>query len=175
MRHVDRQYSMAMQHNMKMDIISSKLRFVNNPNSMTRAYTPVVLIYLYFEDELSSISAGTFFLVFGYIAYMVNVFKLGYCYVLISVYRFRSLRDSGLLKLQEVKEYYVGTVLVALAKSAQQLVGSLAWVFALVRVSGRSYGTVATVIAFVGSWLLGCALAGTVEYLTARYEKKHKL
>lgn len=117
MRDVDRQYARAMQHNVKLDVISAKLRFVNNPNSLTRAYTPVVLIYLYFEDELPSSSAKTFFLVFGFVIYMVNLFKLGYCYTLIGLYRYRSIRDSNLLQLQVMKEYYVGNVLLALAKS----------------------------------------------------------
>ena len=163
-----------MQHNVKLDVISAKLRFVNNPNSLTRAYTPVVLIYLYFEDRLPSSSAGTFFLIFGYFIYMVNLFKLGYCYTLISMYRYRSIRDSNLLQLQVMKEYYVGNVLLAVTKSAQQVAGAFAWIFALIRIDGNQYEPMASIIGFVACWVLGCALAATVEWLTAQYEKKHK-
>ena len=174
MREVDRQYSRAMQHNVKLDVISAKLRFVNNPNSLTRAYTPVVLIYLYFEDQLPSSSAGTFFLVFGYIIYMVNLFKLGYCYTLINVYRYRSIRDSNLLGLRVMKEYYVGNVLLTLTKSAQQIAGAFAWIFALVRIGRDGYEPIASIIGFAACWALGCALAAVVEWLTCVYEKKQK-
>ena len=163
-----------MQHNVKLDIVSAKLRFINNPNSLTRAYTPVVLIYLYFENRLPSSSAGTFFLVFGYAIYMLNLFKLGYCYTLISLYRYRSIRDSKLLQLRVMKEYYVGNVLLALAKSAQQIAGAFAWIFALIRVGGNSYVPTASIVGFVACLALGCALAGAVEWLTCRYEKKQK-